>query len=225
MADQQAQRARDLDVPDQMTGAQRHLTTVLDFRAEALAVVADQIRAALGSARAAEDATNEIAGQMQKLLASDVVYSQRVAPLIKQELDDNDITGQTIASSKFLPNLGWLDPGTVATRIGGEGGGATQPPGARPARPRPHLDVSVGDTDPAAAARGQPAGRRLGHDVRRRPSRTRAHNDESNVKVTVTISGAGKPITVNKTVRPDEGRRGGRGPRSRSGSRRRSARP
>jgi len=198
VADQQAQRARDLSVPDQMAGAQRHLTTVLDFRAEALAVIADQIRAALGSARAAEDATNQIAGQMQKLLASDVVYSQRVAPLIKQELDDNDITGQTIASSKFLPNLGWLDPGTVASRIGGQGGGATQP-----LAPGPHghglLSVSVGDTtlQPQPAVNRLAAGSDTTFDV---TFQNQGQSDENSVKVTVRISGAGKPITVNKTV-------------------------
>ena len=38
-------------------------------------------RAALGRGQAAEDAINQIAGQMQAFLASDVVYSQRVAPL------------------------------------------------------------------------------------------------------------------------------------------------
>jgi hypothetical protein len=198
VADQQAAQARDMDIPDEMAGAQRHLTTVLDFRAEALAVVADQIRAALGSAEAAEDATNEIAGQMQKLLASDVVYSQRVAPLIKQELDSNDITGQTIASTKFLPNLGWLDPGTVATRIGGQGGGATQP-----LAPGPHghglISTSVGDVtlQPEPTVNRLAAGSDTTFTV---VFQNQGASNENNVRVNIRITGAGDPITVNKTV-------------------------
>jgi hypothetical protein len=198
VADQQAAQARDMDIPDEMSGAQRHLTTVLDFRAEALAVVADQIRAALGSAEAAEGATNEIAGQMQKLLASDVVYSQRVAPLIKQELDSNDITGQTIASTKFLPNLGWLDPGTVATRIGGQGGGATQP-----LAPGPHghglISTSVGDVtlQPEPTVNRLAAGSDTTFTV---VFQNQGASNENNVRVNIRITGAGDPITVNKTV-------------------------
>ena len=42
---------------------------------------------------------------MQKFLASDVVYSQRVVPLIKQALDDNDISGPDDRRRAFLPNL------------------------------------------------------------------------------------------------------------------------
>ena len=39
---------------------------------------------------------------MQAFLASDVVYSQRVAPLIKDALDKNDVKGQQIAGSRFM---------------------------------------------------------------------------------------------------------------------------
>jgi hypothetical protein len=198
VAEDQANRARNLDVPGQMVGAQRHLTTVLDFRAEALARTADQIRAALGSAAAAQTATNEIAGQMQKLLASDVIFSQRVAPLIKQELDANGVTGQTVASSKFLPNLGWLNPGTVAARIGGQGGGAGQP-----TTPGPHghglVSVAAGGVtlQPAPAVNRVAAGTDTTFTV---TFQNQGASDENDVKVSIRISGAGNPITVNKTV-------------------------
>jgi hypothetical protein len=198
VAEEQANRGRNLDVPGEMVGAQRHLTTVLDFRAEALATIADQIRTALGSADAAEPATNRIAGQMQKLLASDVIYSQRVAPLIKEQLDANQVTGQTIASSKFLPNLGWLDPGTVAARIGGQGGGATQA-----TTPGPHghglVSTSVGDVtlQPTPAVNRVPAGTDTTFTV---SFQNQGASDENDVKVSIRITGAGDPITVNKTV-------------------------
>lgn len=199
VAEDQADRARGLSVPDAMVPAQRNLLTVLDFRAEALGSVADKIRTALGSAEASQGATEEIAGQMQKLLASDVIYSQRVAPLIKQELDDNDITGQTIAGSKFLPNLGWLNPDTVAARIGGTASSGTK----TPTTPGPHghglVSVAVGDVtlQPQPAVNRIPAGSDTTFLV---TFQNQGASDETNVKVTVRISGAGTPIVVNKTV-------------------------
>jgi hypothetical protein len=115
----QAGQARDLDVPDAMAGAQRDLLLVLGFRAAAVGAIGARIPAALGSTDAAAAANTAIADQMRTLLTSDVIYSQRVAPLIKDALTDNGITGQTIPVSRFLPNLGWLDADTVAARIGG----------------------------------------------------------------------------------------------------------
>jgi hypothetical protein len=199
VAEDQAARARRLSVPDDMVPAQRNLLTVLDFRAEALGSIADKIRTALGSANASKGATSEIAGQMQKLLSSDVIYSQRVAPLIKEELDANDITGQTIAGSKFLPNLGWLNPDTVAARIGGTGSSGNK----TATTPGPHghglVSVAVGDVtlQPQPAVNRIPAGSDTTFLV---TFQNQGASDETDVKVTVRISGAGSPIVVNKTV-------------------------
>ena len=70
---------------------------------------------------------------MELLLASDVIYAERVAPLITQELNQAGITGQTVAASTFLPDISWLNPQTVAQRILGfvptSLGGGTLPPG------------------------------------------------------------------------------------------------
>jgi hypothetical protein len=199
VAEDQADRARNLDVPGDMVDAHRDLLLVLDFRSEALGSIADKIRTALGSENAADQATNEIAGQMQKLLASDVIYSQRVAPLIKEELDANEVTGQTIATSKFLPNLGWLNPETVGPRLGGAGGGASD----EAATPGPHghglTSVAVGDTtlQPEPTVNRIPAGAETTFKV---TFQNQGASDETDVKVGVRITGAGSPITVNKTV-------------------------
>ena len=40
-----------------------------------------------------KQASTQIAGAMEIFLASDVIYSQRVAPLIQQTLADDGITG------------------------------------------------------------------------------------------------------------------------------------
>jgi hypothetical protein len=201
VAEDQADRARNLSVPGDMASAQRDLLMTLDFRAEALGAIADKIRTALGSENAASrQATSEIAGQMQKLLASDVIYSQRTAPLIKEELDANGITGQTISASKFLPNLGWLDPDTVAARIGGTGSTGTK----TPTTPGPHghglTSTAIGDTtlQPSPAINRVAAGSAPTFVV---SFQNQGASDEVNVKVTVRITEQGqKAIVVTKTV-------------------------
>lgn len=201
VAEDQADRARQLNVPGDMAGAQRDLLMTLDFRAEALGTIADKIRTALGSENAAsKEATSEIAGQMQKLLSSDIIYSQRTAPLIKERLDANGITGQTIAASKFLPNLGWLDPDTVAARIGGTGSAGTK----TPTTPGPHghglTSVAIGDTTLSP----QPAINRItaAADTAFAVSfQNQGASDETNVKVTVRLTAEGqKAIVVTKSV-------------------------
>ena len=101
-----------------MTGAQRALELAYDLRSEALGKIAARAPAALGGQE--PQAVTKIAGDMELLLASDVIYSQRVAPLIQRALSAASIRGGAIASSHSLPNLGWLEPSTVETRISGK---------------------------------------------------------------------------------------------------------
>ncbi len=123
-----------------MRSAQQNLMLVLNLRAQALTRIAEKLGDRPGPRRSqAEAATAEIAGQMQMFLTSDVVYSQRTAPLIKQALDEASITGQTIPASRSLPGYTWLAPETVANAIGGQtvSGSAGGDDRARLARPRP----------------------------------------------------------------------------------------
>lgn len=201
VAEEQGDRARHFDVPGDMAGAQRTLLMVLDFRSEVMAKVADKIRSVYGNATVAATAVQQIAGQMQKLLASDVIYSQRVTPLIQQTLDANAITGQTIAASTFLPNLGWLNPATVASRLGSRGGGGTSGTGVIAPGLHGHAlgAVTVGTTtlQPPQAVNRIPASSSVAFDVK---FTNGGVNDETDVPVRVKISGAGKAINVTKTV-------------------------
>lgn len=120
----EASNARALSVPSQMAGAQQNLLLALDLRAEALQTIADDVPSALGTDSAAT-AIDQIAAEMQALLASDVIYAERVVPLITQVLADQHITDQTVASSAFLPDLGWLSPQVVTQRMLGNSGGTT----------------------------------------------------------------------------------------------------
>ena len=196
-------QARDLDVPDEMKGAQQSLLMALEFRRDGLAGIAERIRTALGDeGDTSNKAITEIAGQMQQFMASDVLYQARTAPLIAHALDDAEIGGQRISTSRFLPGVEWLDEQTIASTLdqqltGGNGGDKSE-------EPAPGLhgtgieSVSVGETrlQPDAPNR-IPAADDLAFVVR---FTNQGENDEFDVKVTVTIEGSGKPIKASRTV-------------------------
>jgi hypothetical protein len=197
-ADEDARHARGFDVPGPMEGAQAHLLLTLDFRAEALRRVADELPTALGRGQPATQAISRIAGQMQKFLASDVIYNQRVAPLIKEALDDEGVTGQRITNSQFMQNVAWLSPDYVADQLGTEGG-------AQSKQPAPGLhghgltSVAVGDNtlQPSPVVNRVPATGRVTFHV---TFANQGDNDERNVRVTVRVSGSGRTLNARKTV-------------------------
>jgi len=200
VAEDLVKRARKLDAPDDMKPAQRYLLDVLEFRADGLQKIADKIPTAQGSGNTSETAVSQITGQMTAFLTSDVIYSQRVVPYIKKALDDNDIAGQTIASSQFLPSIDWLDESEVASRLG-----ATAPAGSRkrgPPAPGSHghglTTVSVGGTELTTdSANRIQASPNLTFTVN---FENQAENDEQGVVVRVEITGAGSPIRAQATV-------------------------
>jgi hypothetical protein len=199
-ADEDLSRARGFDAPDDMQNADRNLQLVLGLRAEGLRKIADALPAALGRGQPAEQAIERIAGQMQAFLSSDVVYDLRVAPLIKQVLDDNGIQGQRIADSQFMTDISWLSPDTVASRLGAEGTGS----GTREVAPGTHghglSSVAVGDTtlQPSPAVNRVAVG--SGGVTFTVGFENQGENDERNVRVTVTVRGGTNPITARKTV-------------------------
>jgi hypothetical protein len=201
-AEDDVRRVKGFDVPDEMKRAQLYVTLVLDLRLQALTKIAGKLPTATASGTSSQAATaaiDQVAGQMQSFLTSDVIYSQRVIPFITQALDSKGIGGQTIEPSQFLPSLAWLSPQTLATRLGRSLG---RRPGG-PIAPGLHghglTSVGVGALalQPLPAVNRIPAGAGLTFDVK---FQNQGDNDETDVVVTVRISGAGKPITVPKTV-------------------------
>ena len=204
VADQQLDTAEGFDVPDELTAAHRNLLLTLDLRRSALARIASEVRTALADDAGgdAEDATTQIAAQMQAFLASDVVYDARVRPFITEVLDDREIGGQEIGDTQFLPNLTWLDPGTIVDRLGAAGGGGGG--GGAGGEPAPGLhghgleSVTVGDLTLTPDAPNRiPAGADLAFDV---TFANQGENEESDVPVTVAIKGAGDELTARKRV-------------------------
>ena len=203
-ADQQLSQAEGLDVPDDMRGAHQSLLTTLEWRRDGLEFISGRIRTALGdSGEEADQAIEQIAGQMQVFLASDVSYETRVRPSIKATLDDKEIGGQDIAPSVFLPSIDWLQADVVASQLGqqlsaGSGRDKNEPTG--PGLHGTNLEsVSYGDTTLQPGASNQ-----LTYSADSTFSvrfTNGGDNDEFDVKVTVRIQGgSGDPITLSDTI-------------------------
>ncbi|HEX4188289.1 MAG TPA: hypothetical protein VHY83_10360 [Solirubrobacteraceae bacterium] len=192
-----ATHAKELSVPSEMAGAQRNLLLALNFRVEGVTKIAALLPTALGGQR--KEATEKIAGQMEVFLASDVIYSQRVGPLVTESLAANSIHGLTPAPSRFLPNIGWLDPAVVLTRITGQAAGVAQTGIAPGNHGDALLSVSVGTT----TLEPEPALNHIGGGGN--PTFTVAVEDaganpETNVKVDVTVTAGGKQFKASHTI-------------------------
>jgi hypothetical protein len=200
VSEEEVNRARKLDVPDDMKPAQTDLLLVLELRRDGLRKIAQKLPTAQATGGASQQAIVQITGQMQQFLASDIVYSQRVIPLINKALDDNDIHGQSIATSRFLPSIDWLDASQVATRLGTSLSAGGRPTG--PVAPGSHghglTSTSVNGTDLSTdTANRIKAAPNLSFTVN---FENQGENDERNVVVKVSIEGAGTPIVGQTTV-------------------------
>jgi hypothetical protein len=204
-AEQQLKQAQGLDTPGDMKSAQQSLLISMELRRDGLAYIAERIRTALGdSGEAADAAITQIAGQMQAFNASDVLYQARVVPFIKRALDDNSVTGQTIARSRFLSDVAWMSPQFVAQKLDQQ---LTSGTGARRGEPTgPGLHGTGLESTSYGNTTLQPgASNRLSYAAGQSFTvafTNQGDNDEFDVKVTVRIqpSTNARPITLTKTV-------------------------
>ena len=132
-SEQLVDRARDTDPPDEVDRAQRYLVETLEFRRDGLAEVANALPTALGDEERREG-TEEVTAQMQSFLTSDVIYTTRFAPNLRNVIRDEDLGGEVeIPDSQFLPDIEWLQPSFVSQRVGrirtGRGGDGDAAPG------------------------------------------------------------------------------------------------
>jgi hypothetical protein len=208
-AEQLVDRANDIDVPDELSGAHESLVETLEFRRDGLDGIA---REAAGASADEEDVdpNERIAAQMQYFLTSDVIYSQRFLPRLLGEIEEEDLDedvpvpatltdAETIA---FLPEIEWLRPSTVADRLAGIGTGAG---GGGPVAPGLHgnglgsVTVSPAGT---ALVEGAPAELSAAEDVSFDIEiANQGENTEENVVVVVEIAGgSGEPIELEETL-------------------------
>jgi hypothetical protein len=194
-ADDQLSQASNLDVPGDVTDAQRYVLLTLELRRDGVQRIAEKIQEVKGNA--GESAIRSIAGQMRAFDASDVIWSQRVIPLIKSADEDAGVTPDSapVATTAFLKDSAWLDPTYVAERLGSSVG-SSNPNG--PAAPGTHghalTSVTVGSTTLNSAAVNRiPASPAPVFIVK---ITNQGENDERNVRVRVEAPGG----TVQRTI-------------------------
>src|SRR5262249_13951210 len=126
--DSYATRVDGLSAPGELSHAQSTLELVYELRKSAMDEIATKMSTALGEAGAAK-ASAVIARQMQKLLASDVLYENIVRPEIDHELEANGVEGGEVPKSSFLPSTEWIEESKVSaalSAVSGSTGAATQ---------------------------------------------------------------------------------------------------
>jgi hypothetical protein len=126
-----ADRANDLDVPDELSSAQDYLLEALELRRDALALVAKELPDAIAP-EARRTSTARIAQSMQVFLASDVLLKSRYRERLMDALEQEDISA-TVPSKAvltFVEDLNWVQPDYVADQIAGiRGPGGSATPG------------------------------------------------------------------------------------------------
>lgn len=199
LASELVRRANAMDPPGDLKPAQDYLVESLEFRRDGLTEISEQVGQALGD-QEPEAATELIAANMQQFLTSDVIYSQRTYAIMNKVVKDNEIEGQKLPASRFLPSLEWLDPGTVEEVFGRiRGGGGSDEPVA----PGTH---GTGITGVSA----QPSGTELSEGGENNLAEAKeivvnvqnqGENNESDVEVSLRISGSGfETITLRKNI-------------------------
>ena len=154
--DNYASRVDGLDAPGDMGDAQNALELTYELRSSAMNEIADKMSTALGDAGAAK-ATAVIASQMQKLLASDVLYAPIVRPEIDGVLAANGIDGSDVPESVFLPDE---TNGSTKSAVSGALGAVSGASGADDAgRPR-HSDSPASASTAPNSAKKRRHGRR-----------------------------------------------------------------
>lgn len=198
-AQELAEEARRMKVPGGMAGAQRDLLLAMDLRVEGLTKLAALIPTALGGQE--QEAAPKIAGDMEILLASDVLWSQRVVPLVQQELASAGIHGQSTASSQVVPNVGWIEEKTVLARITGKS--AASGPVAPGTHGHTLLGVSVGTNklEPSPTLNHISGGSNPTFTVALENS---GSDPETDVKVDISVTSEGKTLSTSHLINKTE---------------------
>ena len=193
-----AARAKGLGVPGEMASAQQNLLLALDLRVEGLGKLTELVPTALGGQ--AKQTVPKIAGDMEIFLASDVIYSQRVAPLVQQTLAANGIHELGTAGTRFLPNLGWLEAAGALARLSGQ---STSTSSSGALAPGTHGSALLGVSVGTGALQPEPTLNHIsggGNQTFTVNLENSGENQEIDVKVTVTVTAAGKKYKASRTI-------------------------
>jgi CARDB protein len=193
---QLVERAQDTDPPDPLRRANGWLVETLRFRADAISRVADLLPTALGE-RGRTQAIASIAGQMQALLASDVIYLQRVVPELNRAYDKQGVE-ETFPTPRFLTDLGWLDSATVEERLSKVSGGQQKAatPGLHGTGLQSVTAQPSGIELTEQGGNSVPLSDELSFDIQ---VQNQGESEETDVAVTLTIQN-GKRITQDQVI-------------------------
>jgi hypothetical protein len=199
-----ADREKNRSAPGELQSAHRYLVDTLSLRADGLGAIARLLPTALGD-QGAGTAIKQMAAENRLFDASDVLFTQRYLPrlfsTIKSQGLANKVPVPSILRSPkgFLPDINWLRPTVVAQTLTGSGSTTTTA-----ATPGLHgtgvVAVTVQPTGTALSASGTTAiksQKGLSFDVQ---AQNQGQSTETNVVVRLTISGAGKPVTVEQQI-------------------------
>jgi hypothetical protein len=126
-----ADRAGNLDVPDQLSKAQDYFVESLELRRDALSVIAEELPKATAQ-EAQRQSTGRIAEMMRVFDASDVLMRSRFRVEEGDALKEEDVAAPLPSKGAltFLPDVQWLQPDFVADQISGiSGSGGSATPG------------------------------------------------------------------------------------------------
>jgi hypothetical protein len=189
-------RARDLDVPDELSEAHDYFLEGLDLRRDALAVVAN----ALPNALAEEErrtSTEAIAQVMQVFLASDVLLRNRFRPVLRDALEAEGIDEEPAAPGEltFVEDVDWVNPDFVADEIAGirPDGGAT---GGLHGNGLVSVSLAGVPLTPGGSAT-VPLAEDAAFDVE---VQNQGESTETDVRVTVTVGSGGDAIEAEETI-------------------------
>jgi hypothetical protein len=185
-------RARALDAPGDMSSAKGFLVETMRFRAAGVSDIAD----AIDQSGDAKPSSKAIAQDMQDFLTSDVIYQERAVQAMRDTLKDKGL-GETITASVYLPTVDWLQVDYVGERVGSGGGGSdgqaspglhgnglgTVTLGGQTLAPEESTSVTLSDD--------------LSFEVQ---VVNQGENDESDVKVVVTVGKGGDAVKLEKTL-------------------------
>jgi CARDB len=195
-----ANRVGELSAPGGMGKAQSSLELVYDLRSRAMDEIASKMSTALANV-GAKQATKVITAQMEKFLASDVVYASVVRPEIDRVLADNGIEGDDVPKSVILPEgTKWLDEATISSALGAVGGGTAGETGGIHGLGLLGTAIDgtalVADSSVAVSAEGTPE---VEVEVENQGTST-----ESGVTVSVTVSGSSPISETINSIEPQE---------------------
>jgi hypothetical protein len=131
-ASDRVDRAEDLDVPGELSSAQRYFLDVLELRRDGLIRAARAMQVALGD-QDRREGTQEVTAAMQTFLASDTIDRLRFRRDLRAALEDEDLTVPQLPEGFFVPDVEWLDAAFVADQVNalrsGTGGEEAATPG------------------------------------------------------------------------------------------------